>query len=454
MPKSLTNIVVCGGVGAAVPASVWADESVATPAPASSGATDPAAEAVNPVSIVQGTGVKVGESTTIYPQLGVETGFVSNVFYDDKDPIGAGLVRVLGEAGSGSLSPRRLDDNAPPESSLASPLPDRGGLVARADVYAAYDQYISGNDNVTAQGGLSGGGALRGVVNPNHPISFSFLDHYERLIRATNFESNHDTNRDVNTMELRLNYQPAGRTLGGYVYYKHMLDLFEEDAQQFADRFDNKFGLRVNWQWLPATRFYADVSEGVYTGVGSSSTKSTAYPLTAVAGIQTLLSLNMTFAARVGYTQGFYAVGPSYASIIGGAQLGYRYSPLGRLVLMYSYNYDDSINANFYRDHMFGLSIEQQIAPVLIFARPELRLREYQGITNTVPGVMPSSDTRDDVIFAAIAGVRYNFREWLAASLEYQVSTDQTDFRYVFGGMTDDPSYTRHEVMVGVRGAF
>jgi len=457
VPNLVKKLAVCLTLLGASQLPAYADESTGTPAPASTGTTDPAAEAVNPVSpiaIVQGTGVKVGESATVYPQVGLETGFVSNVFYDDKAPVGAGLLRVLGEVGIGSLSQRRLDDNTPPESSPAAPLPDRGGLVARADLYAAYDQYISGNDRVTSQGGLSGGAALRGVFNPNHPVFVSFLEHYERVIRATNFESSHDTNRDINWFTLRLNYQPSGRRLGGYVYYEHMLDLFEEDAQQFADRFDNRFGLRVNWQWLPITRLYVDVSEGVFTGVGSSSTKGTSYPLTAVAGIQTLLSLNTTFAAHVGYTQGFYSAGPSYASIVGGAQLGYRYSPLGRLILMYSYSHEDSINANFYRDHLIAASLEQQLEPVLFFVRPELRFREYQGIMNVIPGIMTPSDTRDDVIFALIAGVHYNFRDWLAITGEYQLAVDQTDFRYNIGGMTDDPSYVRHEALVGIRAAF
>lgn len=454
--QTTSKLLFSLGIAAAIGGTALADGdggNSGDPSTPSSAGGDPAGQAVNPISVVQGAGVKVGESTTLYPQVGVETGFISNVFYEDHDIIGAGLLRVLGEAGIGSLSAQRFNDNNPPESTPASPFPDRGGFVGRADVYAAYDQYLSDNDNVTSQGGFSGGIVLRGVANPGRPMFITFLEHFERVIRATNFESSQDTDRDINTLTIRLNYQPYGRTLGGYLYYSHSLDLFEEEAQRFADRLDHRFGVRVNWQWLPYTRLYFDGSWGVYGGIGSSSTKVSSFPLTLIAGAQTLLSVNTTLSARVGYNQGFYSEGPDFATVTGGVQLGYRYSPLGRIVAMYSYEHQDSINANFYRDHLLLASIEQQLIPVLVFARPELRLRRYDGITENIPGVMPSSNSRNDTIFALTAGVRYNFRDWIAASIEYRLAIDHTDFTYSFNGMVDDPSYTRHEVLLGVRAA-
>src|SRR5438067_1333687 len=81
---------------------------------ADTGTNNPAAAAVNPISIVQGNGVKVGESTTVLPIVGVETGFVSNVFYQDTGVVSAGLLRVLGEMGVGSLPQQRLGEENPP----------------------------------------------------------------------------------------------------------------------------------------------------------------------------------------------------------------------------------------------------------------------------------------------------------------------------------------------------
>jgi hypothetical protein len=52
--------------------------------------------------------------------------------------------------------------------------------------------------------------------------------------------------------------------------------------------------------------------------------------------------------------------------------------------------------------------------------------------------------------------MRYNFRDWIAATLNYQLQAVQTDFRYDPSPsiMNLDPSYVRHELLVGVRAAY
>jgi opacity protein-like surface antigen len=437
-----------GVLGSSVPAH--ADDGLPPPPPS----MDPN-DALNPISIVSGPGVQVGEGTVFHPQIGVETGVVSNVFYQDSGPVTAGLLRILAEVGTGSLPQQRLSihaagDDQDPGTPQTLTSPSAGDFQYSASLYASWDQYLSANDNVSAQGGLGGGLLLRGIVNPQHPLQFAFQEHFSRVIRATNFESRSDTNRDLNDLNLRVNYLPSGRSLSGYLYYQNTIDVFEADSQQFANRLQNLAGLRVNWQWLPLTRVFADVSAGYFTGIGSSQ-KVNSYPVTVMAGIQTALTLNVTFNARVGYTNGFYASGPSYSSLVAGAMLGYRYSPLGRVTALYSYDHQDSINANFYRDHLFQASIEQYLVPFVVFARPELRLRQYDG--TIVMGT--TGNTRNDLIVGATVGMRYSFRDWIAGTLDYQLSVVQTDFKYNPGaGLVDDPSYVRHELLLGVRAAY
>ena len=43
------------------------------------------------------------------------------------------------------------------------------------------------------------------------------------------------------------------------------------DAHEFANRMQNTLGLRVTWQWLPVTQFFADASIGYFTGLGEDS---------------------------------------------------------------------------------------------------------------------------------------------------------------------------------------
>jgi hypothetical protein len=249
---------------------------------------------------------------------------------------------------------------------------------------------------------------------------------------------------------LRLNYVPYGRSLNAYAYYENTIDVFEASSQQFANRLHNLAGVRVNWQWLPLTQVFVDASAGLYTGIGSSK-KVHSTPVSTIAGIQTALTLNTTLNAHVGYDNGFYASGPSYSTVTGGALFGYRYSPLGRVTALYDYEHADSINANFYRDHLFQGTIEHYFVPFIVFAQPELRLRRYEG---TIVMSTNGDRTRDDLIVGATVGMRYSFRDWLAGTLDYQLQVIQTDFRYDADGRIVDPSYVRHEILVGVRAAY
>lgn len=402
--------------------------------------------ATAPISAVEGPGIKVGEGTVLHPVFGLETGYVSNVFYQSTDPTGAGLLRLLAQIGTGSLTDQRLATVGGDAENE-----DRGSFQYRADVRASYDLMLSGTEAVSGTGGLGVGASLHGIANPMGALSFGFDEDFVRLIRAANFETDANTNRDVNNLGLKLIYHSREHSIGGYLYYNNTIDIFERSQQDFADRMFNRVGLHPTWQWLPQTQIYLDVSQGVVTSIGSSNTapqKVTSYPFTALAGISTLFTLKTTFNLFGGYTNGFYSSGPNFSAPTVGAQVGYRYSPLGRATLSYSLEYDDSINANYYRDHIIQASLQQMFVPFLLMVQPELHFREYNGV-NIVMG----PPTRDDVIFAVVAGAQYNFRDWFAATLNYRFATIQTDYRYMpnGGGIVSDPSYVRHELLLGLR---
>lgn len=401
--------------------------------------------ATAPVAGVEGDGYKVGEGTSLYPVVGLSTGVISNVFYEDTDPRAAGVLRLVGQIGAGSLSTSRLTMNTPSGVDGSTNL---GSFQYRASLRLAYDFMLSGNDAVTSQGGLGIGATLRGLTNPGGTLSFGFDENFTRLIRAANFETDADTNRDINVLGLNLIYHPAGRSLAGYLYYRNTIDVFENNNIDFADRMQHRFGLHPTWRVLPQSVVYADVSLGVFTGLGSSSTKVTSYPLIAQAGFATLLTPLLTANLHAGYTNGFYSEGPSYSSVTGGAQLGYRYSERGRATLTYDLMYEDSINANFYRDHVIRLAIQQQFVPFLVSIQPELHFRKYSGITDVM-----GPPTRNDVIFATTAGIQYNFRNYLAATLDYQFSLVSSDYRYMAGDTIDDPSFARHQLLLGLQWA-
>jgi hypothetical protein len=413
---------------------------------------DPASP-VSPVSSVEGEGIKIGEGTVLHPVFGLQTGFVSNVFYEENAKP-AGIMRLLAQVGTSSLGGMRLNPNAPGDSQVNDDHPDVGSFQYLANVRLAYDQPLSGNDTVTGTGGLNVGARFRGMVNPQGKLSFAFDENFLRQIRASNFETSSNENRDINTMRLTFLYHPPGRSLSGYLYLQNTIDVFESDGfsdELYPDRMDTRVGVHVTWQWLPKTQFFGDVSEGISGGLGdapASVAKVDSYPLVARAGVATLLTVKTEVRASAGYTNGFYSSGPSYSRPWVEANLSYHHSPLGRLGIGYQYITADSVNANFYGEHIIKGRVAQLFLPFAVMVEPELHFRRYEGITL----MNASGSTRDDVIVQVVGGIHYMFRNWIEATVDYKFSTVQTDFTYMeVGGQTVELNYYRHELLAGLR---
>ncbi len=426
---------------------------------ASAGTARAETPAASATAIVEGPGIKIGEGTVLHPILGVETGVISNVFRESDGGATSGILRLIGEIGVGSLSPQRLELAQGPlaarngtEDELAGTAPSKGNLEFRADLAVTYDEYLTTNETVRTQRDLAIAAGLRAMVFPMGTWAIAFDDQFTRETRPTNFESRSGVDRDVNTLRLQLIFQPRLRTLAAALRFENRIDVFEADDHEFANRLQNTIGLRVNWQFLPVTRFFADASLGFFSGLGADSEKVSSMPLRIVLGAQSAITTKTTVNTRIGFAKGFYSSGPDFTNAIFGADIGYRYSPVGRITFLYDFDYGDSINANYYRDHAFKSTIEQQFAPFVVNASGELRFRGYRGINQTVDLFGP--DDRDDLIFSLNFGGHYNFRDWFAATLNYSLVTDQTSYEYMTAdGYADDPSYTRHEFLVGVRAA-
>lgn len=409
--------------------------------------------AVRPTSAVEGPGIKIGEGTVLRPVFGMETGVVSNVFYEEDEENPAGVLRLLFQIGTSSLSTERLSPMSAEDGGDPA-VEEVGDFQYKFNVRLAYDFLLSSNDTISDTGGLGVGSTFKGMVRPNGPWSFGFDENFNRLIRATNFETSTNTNRDINYLQLLMLYHPPGRSISGYLYYNNTIDIFESDTQKFADRWENRFGIHPMWRWLPQTQFFADVSIGIVDAFGegdssmSTPDKVGSFPLKATVGISTLLNIKTTLNVQAGYTNGFYESGPNFSAPIFNARLGYRYAPKGRVSVGYDYIHQDSINANFYRDHVALLHLAQGTGPVTLMLRPEFRYRTYQGVTLVTS---PDGTTRNDLIFQVIGGVHYNFRRWIATTLDYRFTAVDSDFQYMSGPILDDPSYQRHDLLLGVR---
>jgi opacity protein-like surface antigen len=455
-----TGLVIAALHGSA--SAQGADDGLDMPSRMPNGASFDPDRATAPIRLVEGPGWKVNENTTFHPVIGLETGAISNVFFTNDSNCmpgancvrPAGFLRVLAQIGVGSLTEARLTPSElgpedpvteQPKTSVSNP----GSFLYRFDVRTAYDALLSEDSTVSSTGGLSLGATLRAVVHAVGPVSLWVLDDFERQLRAANFETDANTNRDINDLSLRVAYHPNDRTYGGFVYYANTVDVFERTQQQFADRMLNTIGIHPIWRWLPQTRVFADVSQGFNGGIGSS-TKSSSYPTAFSLGVATLLSPMITLNAAAGYTWMSYSNGPSTSGVNASVALGYRYSELGRVIAQYQRTFEDSVNANFYQEHVIRVWGYHVNAPFVFSVQPELHFRDYVG--TLVPSTT-GSNTRSDTIFQLIAGVSYNLRNSLAVGLDYRFTDVSTDFKYMSGGATIDPSFARHSVLLGVRAA-
>ena len=436
----MTRLFASLGILLALEAVAFADP---IPVESGIGQFDPD-DAVAPITSVEGPGIKVGEGTVLHPAFGLETGYTSNVFYAATNPIGSAVLRALAQISAGSLTGLRM---MPAGDSDAAVEPD---FQYRASLRASYDALLSGDSVVRDTGGLGAGASFHGVVNPAGTWTLGVDEDFSRIIRAANFETSTNVNRDLNGFGLNLLWHPGERAISGYLYYANTLDIFEQNQGVYPDRLIQRFGVHPQWKIFPETQVYIDLSGGFDNGLGTT-TKESSFPLTVVGGIQTLLTLDLTLTGQIGYTNGFYGNStPSFSAPTGGAQLGYRYSPFGLVQLGYSWLYTDSINANYYRDEVISAQVFQEVKPVVFELQPELHFRDYNGIATLVPGAV---DTRDDTVVSIIAGVHYIFRNWIAATLDYHLTDVSTDYRYPATATNEpfNPSYVRHDILLGVR---
>jgi hypothetical protein len=402
--------------------------------------------------VVEGVGYPVGEGTVLHPTVGSELGFTDNVFYADSDRRAAGLLRLVAEF---AIASKEIEKDVVDETFLegedapAEPASQR--IKFRAGGLLRYTEFLSGDSFVRTQRDLGADLSANMVVAPEGRVSFSADEHFIRDTRPVNFYSTDGTNRIANSLALGLMYQPGGRTMKGGVKWENQIDYFEDEDQRFANRMINSFHAKYEWALFPYTKIFADASYSFIGGFSSDGgalppAKRSSSPIRGGAGIATALTEMFTVKAHVGWAYASYAGGSGYNTPVLGTEIGYRYSPVGRIVFDYAWDHRDSVNGDFYSDHGLGVHIDQQLGRVVASAGGELHLRSYHGIATGI-----GAPDRSDLIIAATAKANYVFRDWLAAVGEFRAEADQTDYMSVGG---DDPSYSRIEITAGIRAAF
>ncbi|HWM88451.1 MAG TPA: hypothetical protein VNO33_21495 [Kofleriaceae bacterium] len=393
--------------------------------------------------LVEGPGIKVGEATVLHPRVGLEAGVVSNVFYEDEGEVAAPIGRLL--AGI---------DIAPAGEDRVGEIGDTGARTIdfRAGTELQYTEYLSSNDRARDQRNLDAEAHANLVFFPQGNVAFGLSDKFERVGRPTNFESTRRLDRDVNHFKAEMIIQPRGHNISGGPRYENKIDYFESDESEFASRIQHILGAKVEWKFFPYTKAWLDGSIGFFDGLGDNNLEGMDYkvssrPLRVQAGIDTILTEFTTVNAYAGYANGFYESGPSFSSVVGGLDFGWRYLPTGRMTLGYRYDVHDSINSNYYGEHHGKLGFQQGIRTFLLSGGVGARFRGYRGVSPLIS----AEEDRDDLIIEASFRAAWVLRDRFSVYADYALQVVETDFRTE---EMDDPSYMRHEAVLGLIAAF
>jgi hypothetical protein len=407
-------------------------------------------------SVVEGPGHPLGEGAVIHPHLSLETGLISNVFYEENDPVLSPVARLIGGISIASQNAPKptgevdvgVQNEGEGDEEVVETVPSKMDFRLGAEL--VFIGYPTGNDRARDQTNL--GGVLDGqvVVNPAGDVVFSAEDTFVRDTRPKNFESFGGLNRDFNHANLGLMFRPGGHALGFGVRYENTLDRFENSGSSFANRLQHLVGARAEWKYLPLTKFYFDASLGFFGALGDSmGYKQSSMPLRIQLGIGTALTWATTLIAHIGYANGFYSNGPSFNMVIGGAELGYRYTRYGRVRFAVEHEFQDSMQANYFRDIAFTAKLDQQAGLFVFGGDVGVRLRGYRGISPVI-----GASSRDDVVFDATVRGAYLLRDNFALTARVQATLDETDYMYSAPPVTDSPKFRRFEGVVGATAAF
>lgn len=408
-------------------------------------------------ALVEGPGVQLGEGSVFHPSVSLETGYVSNVFYQDEDPTASAVARLIAAFSIASQAHT-------PEGEIEPAVETEGEEVVEPPPPSKVDFRFGGQlillgyltDNEAAREQSDLGVALDGdvVFLPHGDVSFRVTDEFVRDTRPRNFESTGNLNRDFNHFTTGFMVQPQGRTISAGIRYSNIIDRFESDGSAFANRLQHLIGLRGEWRLFPYTKFFVDASYGFFGSLGDEELDGAAFhsasnPLRIQAGVGTALTEVTTLRAYIGYANGFYDSGPNFSNAIGGAEFGYRYTEYGRFRLIADYNFADSLQANFFRDYSFLANLQQQFGLFVADLDAGVRIRAYRGISPAI-----GEPDRDDVIGFGAFRLAYLLRDWLAITGRLEGTIDSTDYTYMPGPEAKSPEYKRLEAFLGVSAAF
>jgi hypothetical protein len=397
----------------------------------------------------EGPGLKLGDAVVFHPGAAVQTSYDSNVFYNasDEGVKSAPLINSIIHLDLSTLSPQRMEGQ---EGKASSQVVD-----FRLRFAGAYRAFISSNENIKKQSNFDVDTGLNALFNPKGKVRFRVFDDFLRTITPQNTETTGSYIRDYDVGGADLAIAPGGEMLTFKLGYQFTLDHWENKWSNGLSSFNpdfygHQFGLEAKWKFLPKTAAFLQVTEGINSRPDyliNNVKHPDSYPLRVWAGLVGQLTYLMSVTVRAGYGNGFYQGVTGRASVgnfnnfVGGAEFAWQLTTTGKLKIGYDRNFYDSLWSDYYTDDRVYLGYDHMFfSRLILHLDGGYRYRQYEGLDAAVWGVT----SRNDNVVDAHAGVDYRILDWLYVGVGYDLWYDGTSARPSFGGVADNPSYTKH----------
>ncbi len=369
---------------------------------------------------IEGPGLKLGDRVVFHAGIGAELRFDSNVFYEDKNETMGLALRLTPNFSIASHGGARIVNPDGTASVQKVTFRIGAGLDYREWLWSNTGIRPPRQFNILANGNL--------VLLPTGPVSIEIFDNFVRSSQPPYTAVPYNLDRDVNDVGLKLRIKPGGGRLELQLTYAFGIDLWEVKQLQLYDNFNHHSTIRLLWKFLPKTSVYIQGDNYVYQyrhtaplNPDGSSTRPNGYPLRVIAGLNGLLTAELTFDLYAGYANGFYESGPSPNTGIAGLTLTWRAYALGTATLGYRHDFLNTLLGVYADIDSVQASWTQQIWRFSGYLRLAYQNSRYKGIA--VPAgatATPDVTERTDNGFTLNARIDFfTYRNWLATSLGY-----------------------------------
>lgn len=386
-------------------------------------------------------GIRAGDFL-IWPSLVLEGRYDSNLFRESErgieEPTAVPVLRIM------------------PGLAVSNPNPSKISLSlgAGADVrlYISEDQEVSNHTNV----GVSGDFKL-GIL-PKGAVTVWLVDTFRRTL-ATGFpESSATFNRNANKAGATVSIHPGGGALDISLGYRYSLTFFDDFESGDSQSHDLMF--RTTWRFYPKTLALLEATaslmdwdkEASFSGLNVDNNQVRVY-----AGLSGFITKRLATLFKVGYGNSLHSEGPTYSSVIGQAELQYKFSTRVLGAAGYLRNYRTGFWANFTgEDRVYmrwQLGFHRRFGMDVYAAFGMLKYAEFD--PSSADYAVNQVEREDQQV---LGHVRFNINvaRWLGVSLGYEINALITNYEItrssvVAGEISEslDPGeFIRHQAYV------